>query len=226
MPDPILRIRRDWPRPDLALLAPFRDAPTGFVVDARGRRGALDHRIRPVTRAARFAGTALTVWTRARDNLAPYAALDRARPGDVLAVATDGYEVASVVGDLLVGMARNCGIVAVVTDGLVRDVPGLDEVGIPVFALGVSPNSPQKDGPGEIGYPVSLGGVVLAPGDLLVGDGDGVVAVPRGMLPAAAAALEGVRAKEREMDAAVRGGMRHPAWLAERLARPDVAWEG
>lgn len=226
MPDPILRIRRDWPRPDDSLLAPFRDAPSGFVVDARGRRGALGHRIRPVTRATRFIGRALTVWSRARDNLAPYAGLDRARPGDVLAVATDGYDQASVVGDLLVGMARNCGIVAVVTDGLVRDVPGLDEVDIPVFALGVSPNSPQKDGPGEVGYPISLGGVVIEPGDLMLGDGDGVVVVPQRALADAAAALCGVRAKEREMDAAVRGGMRHPAWLAERLARADVTWEG
>ena len=224
MPDPILRVRRDWPRPTEAEMAPFRDAPTGFVADSQGRRGALHHSIRPITQAARFCGTALTVWTRARDNLAPYAALDRARPGDVLVVAADGYDQAAVVGDILAGMARNAGVAAVVTDGLVRDVPGLDEAGIPVFGLGVSPNSPHKDGPGEIGFAVTLGGVVVEAGDLLVGDGDGVVVVPRATLVATAAALLDVREKERAMDAAVRGGAARPGWLEERLSRPDVAW--
>ncbi|MBC7800872.1 MAG: RraA family protein, partial [Gemmatimonadaceae bacterium] len=205
MPGPSLHIRRDWPRPTEAELAPFRDAPTGFVVDSRGRRGALHHGIRPITRATRFCGTALTVWTRARDNLAPYAALDRARPGDVLVVATDGYDQASVVGDILAGMARHSGIVAVVTDGLVRDVPGLDQVGIPVFGAGISPNSPHKDGPGEVGFPITLGGMMVEPGDLILGDGDGVVVVPRGRLAATAAALVEVRETEAAMDAAILG---------------------
>jgi 4-hydroxy-4-methyl-2-oxoglutarate aldolase len=217
-----LTIRRDWPRPGEAELAPFRDAPTGWVVDAQARKGALHHGIRPVTRRARFLGAALPVWSRARDNLAPYAALSVARPGDVLVIATDAYEAASVAGDILVGMARNAGIVAVVTDGLVRDLPGLEEVGIPVFAPGISPNSPQKDGPGEIGLPVTIGGVVVGPGDLVLGDGDDVVVVPRAALPAAAAALAEVQAKEARMDAAVRAGAKQPDWLAERLARPDV----
>ena len=172
---PALTIRRDWPRPSEAERAAFRDAPTGWVVDAQGRRGALDHRIRPVTRATRILGAALPVWSRGGDNLAPYAALRFARPGDVLMVATEAFETASVAGDILVGMARNAGIVGCITDGVVRDIPGLDAVGIPVFARGVTPNSPQKDGPGTIGLPIVLGGVTVAPGDLIVADGDGVV---------------------------------------------------
>src|SRR3989337_453245 len=104
---------------------------------------------------------------RARDTLAPYAALAFARPGDVLVVAADAYEGASVAGDILLGMAKNKGIAALVTDGMVRDVEGLNAVGIPVFARGLSPNSPYKDGPGEIGLPVALGGMSIDPGDLI-----------------------------------------------------------
>jgi 4-hydroxy-4-methyl-2-oxoglutarate aldolase len=111
-----------------------------------------------------------------------------------------------------------------VTDGVVRDVPGLDAVGLPVFARGVSPNSPHKDGPGTVGVPVTLGGLAIGPGDLIVADGDGVVVVPVGTLGAVAAGLEEVRAKEAQMDAAVRGGATRPAWLEERLARPDVRY--
>ncbi len=221
---PTLTIRRDWPRPDTGALAAFRDVPTGWVVDAQGRRGALDHGIRCLTRASRILGAALPVWSRGRDNLAPYAALAFAKPGDVLIVATDDCVSASVAGDILLGMARNGGVAGMVTDGVVRDVPGLDAVGIPVFARGVSPNSPQKDGPGTIGLPIAIGGVLVSPGDLVVADGDGVVIVPLSGISAVVAALAEVRAKEAQMDAAVAGGATRPGWLAERLARADIGF--
>ncbi|WP_439579542.1 RraA family protein [Elioraea sp.] len=219
---PALTIRRDWPRPSDAEIAPFRDAPTGWVVDAQARRGAIDHRIRAVTKAVRIVGTALPVWSRGRDNLAPYAALRFAKHSDVLMVATEDFEGASVAGDILIGMAKNAGIVGCVTDGVVRDIPGLDAVGIPVFARGVTPNSPQKDGPGIIGLPIVLGGVIVAPGDLVVADGDGVVVVPRATVAAVGAELAAIGRKEAEMDATVRGGAKVPGWLEERLSRPDV----
>ncbi|MCC7280896.1 MAG: 4-hydroxy-4-methyl-2-oxoglutarate aldolase [Acetobacteraceae bacterium] len=219
---PTLSIRRDWPRPDAATLAAFAAVPTGWVVDAQGRRGALHHAIHALTRATRIVGHALPVWSRARDNLAPYAALSVARPGDVLMVATDAHEASSVVGDIMLGMARNAGVTGFVTDGLARDLPGLDAVGIPVFARGISPNSPMKDGPGTVGLPIVLGGVAIAAGDLVVADGDGVVVVPLAAAAAVLAGLAEVRAKEAAMDDAVRAGAAEPGWLAERLARPDV----
>lgn len=219
---PALTIRRSFPRPDPALVQRFAGVPTGFVVDAQGRQGALSHGIRPLTTNQRFAGPALCVRTRSRDNLAPWAALEYARPGDVLVVATGATEDASTVGDLMVGMARNCGVVAFVTDALVRDVAGLNEVGLPVFGRGVSPNSPFKDGPGEIGLTVSLGGVVVCSGDLVAGDADGVVIVPRVQIGAVLAELEAVTAKEAEMDRAVKGGMRLPPWLPGTLEAKGV----
>lgn len=219
-----LSIRRDFPRPTRAELAAFDEAPTGWVVDAQGRRGALPHWIRPLSTATRFVGTALTVRTRPIDNLAPYAALKFAKPGDVLVVAVDGSDTSSVLGDILLGMARNAGIVAAVTDGVVRDIGGINQVGLPTFARGLSPNSPHKDGPGEIGAPVTLGGVVINPGDLLVGDIDGVVVVPRLDVSTVAAELAAIAEKERKMEAAVAAGAKYPTWLDDVLSSPRVRY--
>ena len=121
-----LTIRREFPRPSAGDISAFEKAPTGWVVDAQGRRGALPHWIRPLSQTS-FVGTALTVRTRPVDNLAPYAALKFAKPGDVLVVAVDGSETASVIGDILLGMAKNAGIVAAVTDGVVRDIEGINQ---------------------------------------------------------------------------------------------------
>ena len=128
-----LKIRRDFQRPTEAQIKAFEVAPTGWVVDALGRRGALPHWIRPLSLKTRFVGAALTVRTRPIDNLAPYAALKFAIPGDVLVVGVDGSDTASVLGDILLGMARNAGMVAAVTDGVVRDIDGINQVGIPTF---------------------------------------------------------------------------------------------
>lgn len=218
-PAPLLIVRRDFPRPSASQLVAFADVPTGWVVDANRRRGALHHTIHSLTKKAKFVGTAITVWSRACDNLAPYAAITFAQPGDVLMVATDAYENAGVAGDILLAMARNKGVVALVTDGMVRDLPGLDGVGIPVFARGLTPNSPQKDGPGEIGLPVSIGGVSVRSGDLVVGDQDGCVVVAQDALAAVAGGLRIIREKEAKMDAAVRAGATQHDWLADVLAR-------
>ena len=213
MSDARLRIRANFERPPEEIVAGFKDAQTGHVVDAIGRRGALDTGIRPITSRTDFAGTALTVWTVPRDNLAPYAALKFARPGDVLVIATGGSDESSVMGDISVGMARNAGIVAVVTDGLVRDIEGLEAVGIPVFARGLTPNSPMKNGPGEIGGTVSIGRRPVSAGDILVGDRNGVVVVPRALAAGALASLPSVLEKEKKMEAAVASGAKYPEWL-------------
>ncbi len=217
-----LTVSRAFARPDSGLVDALRDASTGWVVDANGRRGALDYRIRPLTRAMRFIGVALTVRSRACDNLAPYAALLFAKPGDVLVITADAFEEASLVGDVLLGMARNAGVVALVTDGMVRDIDGLNAVGIPVFARGLSPNSPQKDGPGEIGVPVTLGGMIVSPGDIVLGDQDGVVVIARDRAAAVAVALKEVGAKEARMDQWVRDGVKVPPWLDATLAEKGV----
>ena len=217
-----ITIRRDFSRPSNDAIDRLRGVPTGWIVDARGRRGAIDHTIRPLFDAGHFVGTALTVATVARDNLVPYAALREARPGDVLMISTGDHEGAAVIGDLFVGMARNSGIVAVVTDGLARDIAGIEEVGVPVYARGLTPNSPEKHGPGEIGLPISLGGETVAAGDVVVGDRDGVVVVPLARLDAVLDALSAIVAKENAVEAAVRDGLAYPDWLDQALAEKGV----
>ena len=221
---PALTVRRNFPRPSVELLQRLRDAPTGWIVDANGRRGALDYRIRPITRAMRFCGVALTVHTRPRDNLAPYAAIQYAQPGDVMVVAADAYEEASVVGDILVGMARNQGLAALVTDGMVRDVEGLNAVGIPVFARGLSPNSPYKDGPGTIGLPITIGGVTVEAGDIIAGDQDGTVVVSRAMAESVVSALDEVRLKEHQMEQLVAQGAKLPPGMDTLIAEKGVRY--
>jgi 4-hydroxy-4-methyl-2-oxoglutarate aldolase len=219
-----LLIRRDFPRPSKDEIAPFLKVPTGWVVDAQGRRGALPHWIKPLSRETRFVGTALTVRTRPVDNLAPYAALKFARPGDVLIVSVDANTSASIIGDILLGMAKAAGIVAAVTDGLVRDIDGINNVGIPVFAQGLTPNSPLKDGPGEIGGVISFADTHVAAGDLLIGDVDGVVVVPRASLASVVSELTAIAEKEARMEASVKAGAKYPVWLDEVLASGQVRY--
>lgn len=221
---PGITVRKDFPRPPRELVARFAEIPTGWVVDAQGRRGAIDHRIRPLLPPGRFAGVALTVFTVSRDNLVPYAALPYVQPGDVLMIGNRDDLSGSVIGDLYIGQARNCGAAAIVTDGLARDIEGIEEIGIPVYARGLSPNSPEKNGPGEIGLPVTIGGQVVAPGDIVVGDRDGVVVVPQATAEEILAGLDAVAEKERRMEAAVRDGLKYPDWLEQTLAAKGVRY--
>ena len=203
-----------WTRPDPAKVDALRDAPTGFVVDALGGSGALDYRIKPVVAGqSRCSGVALTCETGPSDNLALCAALEWVQPGDVLVAATGNWTGSAVTGDLVLGMARNSGAVGFVTDGCVRDLPGLRAVGLPAFSVGVTPNSPARNGPGTVGMPVVVGGVAVASGDVIVADEDGVVVVPQARLDEVIGRLAAIRVAEAEMDRRVREGLRLPPFL-------------
>ncbi len=215
---PVVTLRRGFSRPRAAQLAAFAGVPTGFAVDAQNGQGAIDHRIKPLWPEAGFAAPAVTADCGPRDNLGLFVAIEVAQPGDVLVLATGAYEGTSLLGDHVAAMAKNKGIVAFVTDGLVRDVEGLLQVGLPVWCRGVSPNSPYKSGPCEVGTAVSLGGVTIESGDLLVGDRDGVVVVPQARIDEVAATLAQVRAKETEMGAAIEAGLITPDWVGELLS--------
>ncbi|MGH8316167.1 MAG: RraA family protein [Steroidobacterales bacterium] len=221
---PALTMRKTFPRPDPAHVGALHGVQSGYVVDARGRKGALDHHIRPLTVNTAFCGVAVTVQTRPRDNLACWAALEACKPGDVLVIACNEYEEASVIGDVFVAMAVNNGVVACVTDGMVRDIAGINQAGIPVFARGLTPNSPFKDGPGEIGLAVVIGGVTVNSGDVIVGDRDGVVVVPQREISAVLHGLEAVRDKEAKMESGVKSGQKVPPWLAEALLHKGIRY--
>jgi 4-hydroxy-4-methyl-2-oxoglutarate aldolase len=220
---PLLTIRRDFPRPSPELVAAFRGAMTGHVVDAMGGRGCLDYRIKPLDPGqSSLFGTAVTCHCGPADNLALFGALDVARPGDILVAGTDEFTATAITGDLLLGMAKNRGVAGFVTDGMVRDLVGVIGVGIPVFCAGLTANSPARNGPGTVGLPIVLGGVQIASGDILVGDRDGIVVVPQDRAAAVLQQLEAVRAAEVALEAKVKAGLEVPDFVQRILASDRV----
>jgi 4-hydroxy-4-methyl-2-oxoglutarate aldolase len=205
---PLLTVRRNFPRPGASILKALVGAQTGHIVDAMEGRGALDAGIKPIdgSRAA-FVGTALTCETGPSDNLAIFGALAIAEPGDVIVAACDSFAVTAVIGDNLTMMAKNRGVVALVTDGMVRDTPGVIAARLPVFARGVTPNSCVRSGPGRIGQPIVCAGIAIDSGDVVIGDVDGVVAVPRLRLDTIISRLAEVLAAEKALQARIAEGL-------------------
>lgn len=181
-------------RPEPDLLAAFADIPTATLSDAMGRHGALSSAIRPMYENIRMVGAALTVLCFPGDNLMTHKALQMVQPGDVL-VIDDGDSNSGCFGHRSALTARARGGTGVVVSGSVRDVAALRQERFPVFARGVSPRAPQKNTPGSINVPVHVGGIVICPGDIVVGDDDGVVVIPRAM---AKPVLEKARFRDRK----------------------------
>ena len=203
-------------RPQASQVDALRGTPTGFLVDALGGSGALDYRIKPaIATQAAFCGVALTCDAGPADNLAVVAALQSVEPGDILVAATAGHTGCAVVGDLVLGMAKNCGAAGLVTDGCARDLPGIRAVGLPCYCVGVTPNSPHRSGPGTVGFPVMIAGHPVASGDVIVADQDGVVVVPQARLDEVIARLPAIREAEAGMDQKVRDGLRLPSFLTD-----------
>lgn len=220
---PVLTIRRKFERPDAGQLAALAGIPTGFIVDTMGGRGGLDYRIKPfVPMSGPMLGVAVTCDCGPADNLALFGALDVSGPGDVLVAATDGFTGTSVTGDLLLGMAKNRGVVGFVTDGLIRDLAGILAVGLPTFAAGLTSNSPARSGPGTVGLPVVVGGVLVESGDIIVGDADGIVVIPLGRVGEVIQRLEGVKAAEASLDAKVKAGLQIPDFVKAVLESDSV----
>lgn len=211
------RIYTHTPRPGKEVLAHFLNIPTGNICDAMDRLGAMEHRIKPLSPDACLCGPALTVRTRPGDNLMVWKALDIAQPGDVLVIGTYEYAITSTIGELFVLAAKLKGLSGIVCDGMCRDASGIRATGLPVFAAGTVPSSPGKDGPGEIGGAVVCGGAAVHPGDIIVGDEDGVVVVPFADVPAVAEKLIAVRDKEEKMLARIKSGRLVPEWVDELL---------
>jgi len=211
---PLLTIRRNFPRPGAELVKAFAGVPTGYIVDAMGGRGGLDYRIKPLApQNTPLVGVAMTCHCGPADNLALFGALAMAEAGDILIAATDGFTATSVTGDLLLGMAKNRGLLGLVTDGLVRDLAGVLGVGLPVYCAGVTPNSPARNGPGTVGHPVTMGGMTIAPGDLVIGDNDGVVIIPLVQAETILGRLKDVKAAEAALEAKVKAGLEVPDFV-------------
>lgn len=222
---PLLTILRDRPRPDPALVAALAGAQTGHVIDAMDGAGAMAAAIKPLDPArAGFVGIALPCQTGPGDNLAVMAALALAQRGDVIVAAADGFAGSAIIGDNVAWMARNGGVAALVTDGAVRDAAGIRDIGLPMFAAAVTPNSCARSGPGRVGLPVVCGGVAVTAGDVLVGDADGVVVVPAALLAAVVERLARIRAAEAALQARIGTGLTHLDAIAALLASERVRY--
>ena len=223
---PLLTIagRASRNRPSAAQIAAFRDMRTGVVCDAMDGTGALDPAIKPLLGLPqRLVGPALTCDSGPADILALLASLSEVEPGDVLVNATGGWRGCAAQGDQVMGMARNAGAAGAVTDGMARDIDGLRQVGLPLFCIGLNPNSPHGKGPGTVGLPVQIGGRTVASGDMIVADEDGVVVVPFARIDAVVARAAEVMRLEEDLGAEVAAGLTVPENIKDLLESEAVA---
>jgi 4-hydroxy-4-methyl-2-oxoglutarate aldolase len=195
---------------DRELVEAARTLPAATLHEAAGKRGALPSAIKPLVPETELCGPAYTVTCPAADNLWLHRALDRVQPGDVLVAYTQGHYEAGYWGDLLTAAAQYRNVAGLVIDGCVRDGKEIAEVGFPVFARGRCIRGTKKDasGPGALGEVVRIGEVEVKPGDLVRGDGDGVVVIPSGEVAAAVAAAETREAAEADVRARIARGER------------------
>jgi regulator of RNase E activity RraA len=212
-------------RPPREIIEELGQFSVAIIGDGMGRRGIMDHGIKALNRSARICGPAVTVETRAADNLMIHAALKVARGGDVIVVNAHGDLSAGIWGELTTRVALRKGLAGVVMDGAVRDSCELAASGFPVFCRGVCPCGGGKEGAGQVNLPISCGGVPVYPGDLIVGDADGVVVVPRAL--AAATVTEARKRVEIEQSrfAAIDGDdleAIYPPWLIPTLRAKGV----
>ncbi len=176
---PVFRINAEIPRPSPNMIAKFSQIPAANISDAAGNINTMDSGMQALVPGARICGPACTVSTRVGDFLAILQGLDAAKPGDVLVVGSQGSPDVAVFGEITSTEAKLKGLAGLVTEGRVRDIEGIRKIGFPVFARGTSPRVAGRGSLGEVNVPTQCGGVVVEPGDIIVGDADGVVVVPR-----------------------------------------------
>ncbi|WP_075222636.1 RraA family protein [Acuticoccus yangtzensis] len=200
------------------IVAAFADLPVANASDSMWRMTAGGARLTARHRkGVRMAGPALTVKTRPGDNLLVHKAIEMAVPGDVIVVDAGGDLTNALIGDLMTTLALTRSINGFVINGAIRDADEIHDSGMAVYAAGVSHRGPYKDGPGEINVPVAIDGMVIEPGDLVIGDGDGFLCVP---FDVAAEVLEATRAKKATEDAEmvrIRSGRADRAWVDDAL---------
>jgi 4-hydroxy-4-methyl-2-oxoglutarate aldolase len=219
-------VRRDFTRISPDVVAQASKYQAAILADVAGRRGTLD-RVAPLAPAMKLAGPAFTVEVRPGDNLMIHAAMSMAKPGDVLVIDGKGDTSCALMGALMINACKVLQLGGLVIDGAVRDTDELRELGFPVFAVGANPNGPTKFIPGRINWPISAGGVAVSPGDLVVGDADGVVVVERekaaSLLPLAA---KKVADEAKRMDDIRAKRALKPGWLDASLRAAGVLKEG
>ena len=220
-------IRRDLQRVSADVVKRASRFQAAILADVAGRRGTMNGRIAPVSPEMKCAGPAFTVEVRPGDNLMIHTAMTMAKPGDVLVIDGKGDRTCALMGAIMINACKVMKLGGVVIDAAIRDSLELRELGCPVFAVGANPNGPTKFVPGRINWDISCGGIAVAPGDLIVGDADGVVVVER---EKAASLLDAAQKKvddETARIAAIKQGKDlKPKWLEGSLRAAGLLKEG
>lgn len=214
------KIIRDFQRPDPELVELFRGLPVANIDDNMERTAAVESSIVPVGKG-QLLGTAFTVQVAQGDNLMFHAAMDMAKPGDVIVIDAGGFTERAIFGELMATYCKVRGIRGIVCDGAIRDAEGLAAMeDFPVYAKAVTPNGPYKNGPGQINVPVVIGGKVVYPGDIVVGDSDGVLFIrPENARQLAEATLAVGRKEAEIMRHIVEDGTYIRPWVDELLEK-------
>jgi len=203
-------------RANRELVEAFRGIPVANVADNMGRITCIDTGIRPFINLPML-GTALTVKVAPNDNLMLHKALDMAEPGDVIVVDGEGSMAHSICGDIMYNIAKKKGVAGFVLDGCIRDVDALVTLEFPVYARGVQPKGPYKNGPGEVNAPISCGGIVVHPGDIVYGDSDGVVIIRESDAPKLIELARKHVASEEAIFEGIRTGTLNRDWVDKTL---------
>lgn len=231
-PGPGFRIRDDFPRVPAETVAAYREFATTDISDLLNRLYALDSEIHYLAGPEeRISGLACTVRAYLGDNLMVHKSLDIARPGDIVVIAANGSKSYAVLGDVISTKGKHRGIGGYIVDGLIRDLPAIKPLGMPVYARGTTPIGPLHRGPGEINYPIACGGVVVNPGDIVVADTAGVVIVPQSVADELLDRLRRYVGGNADYLAAVQRGEFSNSWVDNQLEangcpiEPGVATE-
>ncbi len=200
------KVVRDFPRPDPGLVEELGQFPTSIVSDCQDRMNVLSSALRPLLSPKPFAGVAVTVEEVEAGNLMSHLALKLLRPGDVLVIDGKGVTNRACWGGLQTFAARRKGVRAIVIDGAIRDLDDIHRYEVPVYCRGVSPAGPHKGSGGRVNLPISCGNQVIHPGDILLGDADGLVVVPRQQAEAVLARARHKKQVEQEWFARVEKG--------------------
>ncbi len=215
-------------RPPRHLIEELGVIPVAVIGDGMGRRSVMDSGIKPLDRSFHMCGTAITVEVHAGDNLMVHAAVKIAQEGDVIVVNARGNMENGIYGDILNTVAQRKKLAGFVVDGAVRDCVEIVKSGFPVFSRAVAPLGGGKEGPGQVNMPIICAGVVINPGDVIVGDGDGVAVIPADMLQAVLdAAKNKLAAEEIRIEAIKNGTMDeiYPSWLIPTLCAKGLLGE-
>ncbi|RFU62806.1 RraA family protein [Peribacillus saganii] len=174
------RVINDFQRIESNVIEGYKGIATPVIGDVMGKMWVMNHLIKSINSPGiHVVGSALTVRTHPSDNLMVHKAMDLAKPGDIIVIDASGDTQHAILGEIMCHYARSRGIAGFVVDGAVRDRLSISNMGFPVFSKGVTPRGPYKEGPGEVNTVISCGNVPVSPGDIIVGDDDGVAVIPK-----------------------------------------------